>query len=188
MIEMNSLRRCLSLHSPRRTTEAGTDQAAVAAVLVDLGADTPDILLIKRAKRDDDPWSGQMAFPGGRREPDDANLLDTACRETLEETGIVLCGKDVMGELDDIRPLGPGLPRIIVRPFVFLLRSMPDVVTNKEVDLHLWVRLSDLPDLAGSETVTVSGAALTVPAYKVGPHVVWGLTERILKSFIDLCF
>jgi len=187
LIDLNTVRLCLSRHSPRRITEAGTDQAAVAAVLVDLGADAPDILLIKRAKRDDDPWSGQMAFPGGRRESDDANLVDTACRETLEETGIVLSGKDVMGELDDIRPLGAGLPRIIVRPFVFLLRSMPDVVTNTEVDLHLWVKLSDLPDLAGPAMVTVSGVAITVPAYKVGPHVVWGLTERILKSFIDLC-
>ena len=165
----------------------GTKEAAVAAILVGSGTTSPDILLIKRAQRDNDPWSGQMAFPGGRRDSNDANLINTACRETLEETGIVLRGQDVVGELDDIRPLGPGLPRIIVRPLVFLLDSMPQVVTNIEVDLHLWVELSDLPDLAGSATVTVNGMAITVPAYNIGPHVVWGLTERILKSFIDLC-
>jgi 8-oxo-dGTP pyrophosphatase MutT (NUDIX family) len=174
-------------HSSRRITEAGTDEAAVAAILVGSGANEPDILLIKRAKRDDDPWSGQMAFPGGRRDLDDADLVDTACRETFEETGIVVRETVVVGELDDIRPLGPGLPRIIVRPFVFLLDSMPEVITNHEVDLHLWVKLSDLLDVAGSATVTVNGMAISVPAYNIGPHVVWGLTERILKSFIDLC-
>ena len=64
---------------------------------------------------------------------------------------------------------------------------MPEVVTNTEVDLHLWVRFSDLPDLAGSATVTVNGLDFKVSAFNIGPHVVWGLTERILKSFIDLC-
>lgn len=159
----------------------------MAVVLVGTAAVAPDILLIKRAKRDDDPWSGQMAFPGGRRESDDTELVDTACRETREETGIVLRREDVAGELDEIRPLGPGLPRLIVRPFVFLLHSMPEVVANHEVDLHLWVNLSVLRDLAGSATVKVGGEHITVPAYNIGPHIVWGLTERILKSFIDLC-
>ena len=159
----------------------------MAAILVGSGSASPDILLIKRAKRENDPWSGQMAFPGGRRDPDDAALVETACRETLEETGVALRDVVVLGELDDIRPLGPGLPRVIVRPFVFLLDSIPDVVTNIEVDLFLWVKLSDLPDLAGTATVTVDGLAITVPAYNIGRHVVWGLTERILKSFIDLC-
>ena len=159
----------------------------MAAVLVDAGANAPNILLIKRAKRADDPWSGQMAFPGGRRESDDVDRVATACRETLEETGIGLRATDLLGELDDICPLGPGLPRIVVRPFVFLLRSMPQVVTNEEVELFLWVKLSDLPELAGSATVSVSGVAVTVPAYNIEPHVVWGLTEHILKSFFELC-
>ena len=187
MLDVNTVQRRLSQHSPRRIAEIGTAEAAVAAILVGSGTTSPDLLLIKRAKRDDDPWSGQMAFPGGRRDLGDANLVDTACRETLEEIGVVLRGDGVVGELDDIRPLSPGLPRLVVRPFVFLLDSMPEVVTNFEVDLHLWVQLSDLPALAGTATVTVSGMAIRVPAYNIGPHVVWGLTERIIKSFIDLC-
>ena len=187
MIDVNTVRQCLSEHTPRRIVEIGTDEAAVSAILVGNGARSPDLLLIKRAKRDDDPWSGQMAFPGGRRDSDDLDLVDTACRETLEETGVVLRGDCVVGELDDIRPLGPGLPRVIVRPFVFVLDSMPEVVPNIEVDLFLWVNLSDLPGLADTSTVTVNGMAISVPAYIIGSHVVWGLTERILKSFIDLC-
>jgi 8-oxo-dGTP pyrophosphatase MutT (NUDIX family) len=159
----------------------------VAAILADSGDGNPEMLLIKRAKRDDDPWSGQMAFPGGRRESEDADLIETACRETLEETGILLDNAVVLGQLDDIRPLGPGLPRLVVRPFVFLLPLKPDVMPNQEVDLHLWVRFADLPELASSSKVAVGDLAIDVPAFLVGPYVVWGLTERILNSFIELC-
>ena len=187
LIDVNTVRRCLAGSYPRRIKEIGTDEAAVAAVLVGSGTNSPDLLLIKRARRDDDPWSGHMAFPGGRRDAADTGLVETACRETLEETGVVLRHEWVLGGLDDIRPMGPGLPRVIVRPFVFLLDDMPDVVTNFEVDLFVWVNLSDLPGLSCTSTVIVDGIAITVPAYQVGPHVVWGLTERILKSFIDLC-
>ena len=187
MIEMNTVQRCLSQHTARRIQEVGTSEAAVAVILVGSGTTAPDLLLIKRAKREDDPWSGQMAFPGGRRDSEDTDLVETACRETLEETGIVLRENNIVGELDDLRPLGPGLPRIIVRPCVFLLDSIPEVFPNIEVDLHLWIKLFDLPGLAGTATVAVNGMAIAVPAYNIGPHVVWGLTERILKSFIDLC-
>ncbi len=187
MIRLKTIKQCLSSHVPRQLADVGAGEAAVAAILVDAGTDDPDILLIKRAKRDDDPWSGQMAFPGGRRESEDRDLIETARRETLEETGIVLKDENVIGQLDDIRPLGPGLPRLVVRPYVFLLSSLPDVVASHEVDLHLWVRFADLPALSSFSRVTVDNTTIEVPAFLVGPHIVWGLTERILNSFIDLC-
>lgn len=175
-------------HQPRQIAEPDTREAAVAVVMVGSEASTPDVLLIKRAERPDDPWSGQMAFPGGRREPDDVDLLATVRRETREETGIALRHDDLLGELNDFRPVGRGLPRLIVRPFVFLLETRPEVVVNEEVDLHLWVRFAELPAMAAFETVTVQGVELGVTAYRICGHVVWGLTERILNSFIGLCF
>jgi 8-oxo-dGTP pyrophosphatase MutT (NUDIX family) len=181
------VRKQLASHTPHQLPDVGAGEAAVAALLADLGDGEPEILLIKRAQRDDDPWSGQMAFPGGRRESEDRDLIETARRETFEETGIELYETGVIGQLDDIRPLGPGLPRLVVRPFVFLVTSKPDVVLNEEVDLHLWVRFADLPDLATSSRVRVGTVNIEVPAFLVGPHVVWGLTERILNSFIQLC-
>jgi 8-oxo-dGTP pyrophosphatase MutT (NUDIX family) len=187
LITLNTVKERLISHKPRQLEDVGDGEAAVAAILADSGSGEPDILLIKRAQRDDDPWSGQMAFPGGRRESWDRDLTETAGRETLEETGITLHDSDVLGQLDDIRPLGPGLPRLVVRPFVFLVSRKPEVLLNDEVDLHLWVRFSDLPGLASSSRVTVAGTKIDVPAFLIGPHVVWGLTERILKSFIELC-
>lgn len=187
MIDLTTVRKRLGSHSPRRLTDDSCARAAVAAVLVGSDEAPLDILLIKRATQDHDPWSGQMALPGGRSEPGDVNLLATALRETREETGIELRGSEVLGELDDIRPLGKGLPRVIVRPFVFLLSQRPTVAPNHEVELYVWARFSDLPKVGGLADMAVDGATITVPAYFVGPHVVWGLTERILKSFIDLC-
>ena len=187
MINLSIMKQSLSVHMPRQLADVGAGEAAVAAILVDAGTEVPDVLLIKRATRYDDPWSGQMAFPGGRRESEDRDLIETARRETLEETGIVLRDEDVIGRLDDIRPIGPRLPRLVVRPFVFLLSSPPEVVTNDEIDLHLWVKFSNLQDSASSARVEVANTTIEVPAFLVGPHVVWGLTERILNSFIELC-
>jgi len=187
LLDLGTIKSRLSQHSPRRIEEEGTDRAAVAAVLVDAEGGCLDILLIKRAAKKEDPWSGQMAFPGGRRESGDANLLETARRETLEETGIPLQEAAVLGELDDIRPLGRGLPRIIVRPYVFFLRDRPNVVINEEVALHVWTSFSNLPNKSCSANIEIEGRVLGVPAYRVEGHIVWGLTERILKSFIDLC-
>ena len=65
--------------------------------------------------------AGQIAFPGGRYEPQDADLLATAVRETREETGVDLTNRERLGSLDDLYPRTPTLPPVIVRPFVFAL-------------------------------------------------------------------
>src|SRR3989442_10873051 len=93
------------------------------------GADPPrdarggglEALFIRRAQRADDPWSGQVALPGGRRDAGDADLFATAVRETREETGIDLAGAERLGRLDDLYPRTPTLPPVVVRPFVFAL-------------------------------------------------------------------
>ncbi|MEJ2238841.1 MAG: CoA pyrophosphatase [Gemmatimonadales bacterium] len=134
---------------PRRISEPGTIEAAVAIVLVEIGATGPELLLIKRAEHERDPWSGQMALPGGRREPLDQDLLQTARRETLEETGIRLGSKELLGELDDLHPRTRVLPPVVVRPFVFGLQYRPGIKANEEVHLHLWVSLRKLRTRVG---------------------------------------
>ncbi len=180
------IREHLAAHPPQRIREPGAIQAAVAIVLVPNRAGNPEVLLIKRAEHDGDPWSGQMALPGGRREPHDDSLLRTACRESREETGIELPPDALLGQLDDLHPRTPVLPPIVVRPFVFGLGERPMVATNPEVTLHLWVPLATLRSGAGVSRVAIRGVDLEVPSYVVGPHVVWGITERILRPIIDL--
>jgi 8-oxo-dGTP pyrophosphatase MutT (NUDIX family) len=127
-----------------------------------------------------------MALPGGRREPGDKSLLQTSCRETYEETGVVLPEQTLLGELDDLHPRTPVLPPIVVRPFVFGLKDRPAVRTNEEVTLHLWAPLESLSAGATTSRVEIRGRSLEVPSYVLGSYVIWGITERILKPIIDL--
>ena len=157
--------------------------AAVAAVLVP----SPDaVLLIRRAERAGDPWSGHMAFPGGRREPEDADLVATAVRETFEEVGLRLTRTDLLGGLDDVVPRTPVLPPIAVRPFVFLLAERPALRPNPEVAGVRWVHLDHLlhPETYHSARLEVRGEPRDFPAYRVDETIVWGMTERILTELL----
>ncbi|MFC1500453.1 NUDIX hydrolase, partial [Candidatus Zixiibacteriota bacterium] len=95
---IDSIRSILSRYQPRRADPDGRIQAAVALVLVPAGEGL-EMLLIKRTERDDDPWSGQMAMPGGRRDAEDDDLCQTAIRETREETAVDLGCAELIGEL-----------------------------------------------------------------------------------------
>ncbi len=110
-IRIDTIRDNLARYESRRADTDGRIQAAVALVLVP-GSEGPELLLIKRTERDDDPWSGQMAMPGGRRDEEDHDLLQTAIRETREETSVDLGEAEVLGELDDLSPSSPHLPPI----------------------------------------------------------------------------
>lgn len=180
------IQRRLAGRSPRRIVEAEAAQAAVALILVPAKEGRLDLLLIKRSERVDDPWSGQMALPGGRRERADPDLLGTASRETQEETGIALPRSALLGELDDLHPRTKVLPSIIVRPFVFGLSERPAITQGHEVALHLWAPLRRFRGSGTPSKVSVRGETLEVPSYVVESHIVWGMTHRIVKSFIDL--
>lgn len=154
--------------------------AAVAVVLV---PDPDTVLLIRRAERTGDPWSGHMALPGGRREAQDIDLLATAIRETSEEVGFELSREDLAGSLEDVVPRTPVLPPIAVRPFVFVLSARPVVTHNFEVTSAKWVPVSQLlrPDTHHPVRVEVAGQSRVVPAYELDDAIVWGMTERILS-------
>jgi len=119
----------------------GASPAAVALILLE-GPRGLETLLIRRAERADDPWSGQVALPGGRYDPADADLLVTAIRETREETGVDLSAAERLGVLDDLYPRTPTLPAVVVRPFVFALASRPTLVPGVEAARVFWLPLA----------------------------------------------
>jgi len=168
---------------------ATTDDAALiwAAVAVVIAPDPESILLIRRADRLGDPWSGHMALPGGRREPGDPDLLATVIRETREEVGIDLGADQLLASLDDVVPRNPVLPPIAVRPFAFLLPARPPLILNPEVAATQWVTLDDLVLPAGYRpaSLEIAGQRREVQAYRFDDAVVWGMTERILTDLLQ---
>ncbi len=187
--ELTRLARALSATTP---TPAPRDEpfheAAVALVLHPM-ADGLETLFIKRATRDGDPWSGQIALPGGRRNAGEESLMLTAMRETHEETGIDLSTNgSLLGELDELRPRSPLLPPIIVRPFVFAVTARPSLVLSDEVAEAFWVPLREVFDPARRQEISISfpGIHMKRSAIGVGEHVIWGMTEHILRTFEGL--
>jgi 8-oxo-dGTP pyrophosphatase MutT (NUDIX family) len=168
--------------------ESGMIAAAVAVILHE-SDDGLEALFIHRAVRVGDTWSGQIAFPGGRREPSDHDLLATAIRETLEEVGVDLSRAERLGVLDDLYPRTPVLPPVVVRPFVFALTARPTVVVSPEVQDAFWVSFRALhaPGVQGEVVIDHPGIPRRVlPAYTLGEHTIWGMSERILTPLIRL--
>lgn len=186
-VTLRDVRERLARHAPHRHQDPPEPDAVPAAVALMLVPATAglEILLIKRAEHPGDPWSGQMALPGGRRDPGDAHLLDTAVRETREEVGVELSPDLLLGELDDLYPRIRTLPPVVVRPFVFGLPGHPQIRTSSEVALFLWARLEDFTDRKNRTEVPIPGRG-AFPGVLVGGHVVWGMTERIIMPFIEL--
>jgi 8-oxo-dGTP pyrophosphatase MutT (NUDIX family) len=165
-------------------------QMRLAAILLALRARAdgePELLMIKRAEAEGDPWSGHIACPGGRMEPGDHDLAVTAVRETLEETGVdVARDGRLLGHLDDISPRTPVLPPIVIRPYVALVRAGVEIVPSREVAAAFWVPVSALRERTawGIGSVSIGGAMREVSVFQHGEYTVWGLTERVLRQFL----
>lgn len=181
-------RRALAQYAAQEIDAPEARPAAVALILVEQSGDL-EALFIKRAARTGDPWSGQVAFPGGRHDPEDGDLLATAIRETREETGLELRDAEPLGVLDDLYPRTPTLPPVRVRPFVFALpaRRRP-LVASVEVERAFWVPLARIvePSVRREVKLVVGGVERVFPAYDLGEDVIWGMTERILTPFLRL--
>ena len=162
--------------------------ASVALVVRPRPADL-ELLLIKRAVFAGDPWSGHMAFPGGRRDPADSSSLETALRETREEVGVDLRGAGMLlGRLDDVQPRS-GAPPVVVTPYVFAVGPETETRPNAEVDRAIWAPLRHLADPEAEVEylhALTGGASLRFPAIGFQEHVIWGITHRIILQFLDI--
>jgi len=180
-------RRALARYAAQEISAPEARPAAVALILVEPSSGL-EALFIKRAARAGDPWSGQVAFPGGRHDPDDGDLLATAIRETREETGVELSDAERLGVLDDLYPRTPTLPPVRVRPFVFALPARQPLVATAEVERAFWVPLARIvePSVRRDVKLLLGSVERVFPAYDLGEDVIWGMTERILTPFLRL--
>lgn len=186
---MGLIRRGIAEGEVRRIELGGLDRWAAVAVVLGQGGGEIEVLLIRRAEREGDRWSGQMAFPGGQAEPEDAGLLATVRRETREEVGLDLersC--ELIGRLDDIQATAHGrLTSMGITPFVFELKEQPRLCPGPEAAETFWAPLGRMSSGA-MDTVKqywVEGMLMKLPAYDVEGRVVWGITFRILQDLFS---
>ena len=169
--------------------EPGVREAAVALIFRAGEDGSPELLFIKRAEYPGDPWSGQIAFPGGREESGDSSLMETAIRETREETGIDLTRDgQIIGVLDDFSPRTVRLPAIVVRPYVALLDRRAPLDLSAEVALAFWIPFGSLAQAESwrEDTVFARGIQINALVFHHDDHVIWGMTERILAQLLAL--
>jgi 8-oxo-dGTP pyrophosphatase MutT (NUDIX family) len=171
----------------KQYVEGRRTRAAVAMIVRELPEDL-EILFIERATDDRDPWSGHLAFPGGKVEHGE-QARHAAERETREEIGLALESELYLGRMSDI--VGANLP-VRVSCFAYAVVSTAiHLVVNREVRDVFWARLSDIRDPARHKTATVgfSGRSLEVPAIilpQTDKPVLWGITYRLVMQFLEI--
>ena len=188
---ITKLRQALSGRTPRALQTTEKDVAAVAMLLQEDENDL-QVLFIERVEREGDPWSGHIAFPGGRLQDEVESPQAAAERETREEIGIDLTATDYLGRLDDLT--GNTLP-VQVSGFVYLLSSIApkpndkvDLLLNHEVRDAFWYRFSDLvdPKRHRSSAFLIDDAMRQLPSIELdtGRPLLWGLTYRFIMQLV----
>ena len=158
-------------------------EAAVTALIVP--TDVLNILFIRRKIDINDPWSGQVALPGGRFKMKDRTLLNTAIREMFEEVGIRLSRSNYIGHIGYFSP--KNIPEIRVLAYIAILNHMPDVRAGSEVREAFWVSIDELKSNVEEVVLNLpSGRVWKGLAYKVNGRVIWGMTARIVSSILSL--
>ena len=186
-ISLADIRNLLRESKPVLVKTTDRREAAVSLLLSEDIQGT-ELLLIERAHRDSDPWSGQMAFPGGRRELQDETVLDTAIRETAEEIGVHLDIEDRISRIDDL--VAPRLSHahgLIISCHVFEARRPIHFEPNEEVHDLVWIPIVYLlrPDSHTSDYRPPDYDGV-FSGFRVGDEdnrIIWGLTYRIICSF-----
>jgi 8-oxo-dGTP pyrophosphatase MutT (NUDIX family) len=159
----------------------GRDASAAVALLLKSVDQGLYVFFVKRVENPSDPWSGQMALPGGKRNKADRNLKQTVIRETLEETNINLldCCR-FLGVMEQLR--STRRPEMKVLPFVILVEYEPSIKLNEELERFVWISPREL----AQHKSIVKFSFGERPAYVVGKNVIWGLTYKILEKFVRI--
>ena len=190
MFRIAAIQHALAQHAPPGgSPQLDRNRTAVALILA--GAE-PDLhlCLIRRADRAGDPWSGDMALPGGRAAQEDASLQETAERETHEEVGLIVEPAHRLGALAELSILLRGRDRLLfLAPFVYYLGpTLSPFTPNDEVGEVYWIPLAHLWDERNATALNLPTrrVSLWYPAIGYRQQVVWGITHRVLMLFSDV--
>lgn len=188
MHSLGAIRDRFSAKAPRLIAQPNWRHAAVAMLIHMDQEEGLQVLMIERAKDENDPWSGHLALPGGRVEDQDAHPRDAAERETLEEIGVSLGSAEFLGQLDDVD--ADRYP-MIISCYVYGLEDQPDCSPNPiEVADIFWLPLSCLEEVERQRKINpvTDDPERSFPAVKVPGKTqpLWGITYKILKRFVSV--
>jgi 8-oxo-dGTP pyrophosphatase MutT (NUDIX family) len=185
-LQLEQIRLTLARHTPQ-ILPADRGHAAVSMILRDTAPD-PELLFILRAPCQEDPWSGDIGFPGGRLNRDETDPRQAAERETDEELSLDLGQAEHLGRLDDL--YGATLP-VLVSCYVYAFRETPQLQPNHEIAETFWVPLNELlnPARHHQACLVYRGQTIAAPAVDLiglDSTVLWGITYRLIGSFFDM--
>jgi 8-oxo-dGTP pyrophosphatase MutT (NUDIX family) len=185
-LNISVIREALAVHEPNvQASERATRNAAVAMVIADHDEHGLSALFIKRAEHPGDPWSGQMAMPGGRNEDFDATYQHAAMRETMEEVGVELTEDMCIGRLHDVSGGRLKSHQMAVSPYVFHVGAVPEVTPNYEVADTVWVPLEFMRHESNTTPYVFhqDPEGREFPSFRYESYTIWGLTFRVIASF-----
>ncbi len=175
----------LQVLPPARPSELHSPTSRAAAVLVALFEDAGEAHVVLTKRPETMPsHRGEIAFPGGKREPDDASVVAVALREAQEEIGLAPEAVEVVGELDHLSTVAS---QFTIAPVVGLLAAPPVLHPDpREVAAAFAVTLSDLldPDAWREEVWQLWGMWRPMAFYELPGETVWGATARILTGLL----
>jgi 8-oxo-dGTP pyrophosphatase MutT (NUDIX family) len=173
------------LASINRPNEGDQVEAVVAILLWDAPRRGLQTLLVQRAEREGDPWSGQIGLPGGRVKQAIETPRIALHREVEEEVGLKL--EEVGVELGSLS-VGHPMRRMEMRvqPWVYGLRVKPKVSIGSEIAGSFWVNLAELPSKKKMSEITIRTQPWSVESFVVEGKVVWGFTYRVLTELIPI--
>jgi len=173
------------LASIDRSKDGDQVEAVVAILLWDEPGRGLQTLLVQRAEREGDPWSGQIGLPGGRVKQGAETPRTALHREVEEEVGIKL--EEVGVELGSLS-VGHPMRRLEMRvqPWVYGLSVKPMVSIGSEVASSFWANLADLPSTKKMTEITIRNKPWSVESFVVEGKIVWGFTYRVLTELLPI--
>lgn len=187
----DKLQKAVNLTVPLDLASQLTHHACVSVILRGTELHNLELGFIQRALNEEDRWSGQLAFPGGRREPTDKTDLDAAVRETLEEIGLPLNpSQDLLGRLSDIQARKAGkMLEFYIRPFVFHSNQPGEIKLDlSEVADFFWVPLQEIQNPARRTSIQIQTEeqSLHLPAIHLDREPpLWGLTYLMVQDLLS---
>ena len=163
---------------PTPITPLKSEPWAAVAVILRWG-DAIEVMFVKRRRLKGDPWSGQVALPGGRFERKDGNTLNCVIREVKEEVDLKLYKNNIFGVLDIISPLNK--PQLNVVAYLAMLENNADVKSGEEISYIFWAPLNQLQETE-TQVRIYDGDLKTVKAFCYGQEIIWGMTAKLIKK------